>query len=81
MHETPPTLKSWNHSLIRFSFIGKNYLDFHRRLEDTRAWGLAMDVAAVPQEHGKLDKYLADIRGWVPQASVDLEGEFECMGY
>lgn len=40
-----------------------------------------MDVAAVPQELDKLDKYLADIRGWVPQASVDLEGGFECMGY
>lgn len=40
-----------------------------------------MDAAAVPPEHDKLDKYLADIRGWVSQASVDLEGGFECMGY
>ena len=35
----------------------------------------------MPPEHDMLDKYLADIRGWVAPASVDLEGGFECMGY
>lgn len=28
-----------------------------------------------------LDKYLADIRGWVARASVDFEGGFDCMEY